>query len=73
MKLSKVLHLVSVIVGFVGVISFLGAVLGGVDNVVFGVTKIDALLCAGILMLVAIWLQIATMHHIMLEKDGEQI
>ena len=53
MKISKMLHVVSVMVGLIGVISFLGAVLGGADNSVFGVTKVDALLCAGILVLIA--------------------
>ncbi len=73
MKISKVLHVVSVIVGFIGVISFLGAVLGGGDNLVFGVTKVDALLCAGILVLIAIWAQQGAMHHMMLEKTGEMV
>lgn len=65
------MHVVSVIVGLIGVITFLGAVLGGADNLVFGVTKMDALLCSAILILIAIWLQIATIHHMMLEKRGE--
>ncbi len=73
MKLSKLMHVVSVIVGFAGVASFMVAILGGVDNPVFGVTKVDALLCAGILILIAIWIQIATIHHMMLEKRGEII
>ena len=73
MKFSKLMHVTSVIVGFVGVIVFVGAVLGGGDNVVFGITKVDALLCAGILILIAIWVQIATIHHMMLEKRGEII
>ncbi|MEK7564267.1 MAG: hypothetical protein AAB510_01715 [Patescibacteria group bacterium] len=67
------MHIVSVIVGLIGVISFLGAVLNGVDNSVFGVTKMDALACAGILILIATWLQIATIHHMMLEKNGERV
>lgn len=71
MKLSKLMHIVSVVVGFVGVIVFAGAILGGSDNLVFGITKVDALLCAGILILIAIWAQIATIHHMMLEKRGE--
>jgi hypothetical protein len=71
MKLSKLLHVTSVIVGVIGVITFIGAMLGGGDNIVFGVTKIDALLCAGILILIAIWIQIATIHHMALEKRGE--
>ncbi len=73
MKLSKFMHVTSVMVGFIGVIAFLGAVIGGGDNLVFGITKVDALLCAGILMLIAIWLQVATIHHMMLEKRGEII
>lgn len=73
MKISKVIHIVSVIVGVIGVISFLGAVLNGADDSVFGVTKMDALACAGILILIATWLQIATIHHMMLEKNGERI
>ncbi len=71
MKFSKLMHVGSVIVGFAGVISFLGALIGGGDNLVFGITKVDALLCAGILILIAIWLQIATIHHMMLEKRGK--
>lgn len=71
MKLSKLMHVMSVIVGLIGVVTFLSAVLGGSDNLVFGVTKVDALLCSAILILIATWLQIATIHHIMLEKRGE--
>jgi len=71
MKLSKLMHITSVIVGFIGVVAFLGAVIGGQDNVVFGISKLDALACAAILVLIATWLQIATIHHMMLEKRGE--
>ena len=73
MKLSKLMHVVSVIVGFVGIIVFAGAIIGGADNLVFGITKVDALLCAAILILIAIWVQIATIHHMMLEKKGEVV
>ena len=73
MKLSKLIHILSVVSGIVGVIVFAGAILGGADNIVFGITKTDALLCSGILILIAIWLQVATIHHIMLEKKGEII
>ncbi|MEK7631087.1 MAG: hypothetical protein AAB417_03615 [Patescibacteria group bacterium] len=73
MKLSKLMHVVSVVVGFAGVIAFAGALLGGGDDQVFGITKIDALLCAGILVLIAVWVQLATIHHMMLEKRGEII
>jgi hypothetical protein len=71
MKPSKLMHVTSVVVGFVGVITFAGAILGGADNLVFGVTKADALLCSAVLILIAIWVQIATIHHMMLEKRGE--
>lgn len=71
MRPSQFLHVVSIIVGFAGVIAFASAILGGADNLVFGITKVDALLCTGILVLIAIWLQIATIHHMMLEKRGE--
>lgn len=73
MKPSKLMHVVSVASGLVGVIAFAGAVLGGSDNLVFGITKLDALACAAILILIAIWVQIATIHHMMLEKKGEII
>lgn len=67
------MHVVSVAVGLVGVLTFAAAVFGGSDNLVFGVTKIDALLCSGLLILIAIWLQLGTIHHMMLEKQGEVI
>jgi hypothetical protein len=71
MKLSKLMHVISVIAGVAGVILFAAAILGGSDNSVFGITKTDTLLCAGILVLIATWLQVATIHHMMLEKRGE--
>ena len=71
MKLSKILHIISVVLGLIGVVLFIGAVLGGSDNLVYGITKADALLCSAILILIAIWVQIATIHHIILEKKGE--
>ncbi len=71
MKLSKLMHVVSVIAGLVGVVVFAAAILSGSDNLVFGITKNDALLCSAILILIAIWLQIATIHHMMLERKGE--
>jgi hypothetical protein len=73
MKTSKLMHVFSIIVGFIGVIVFVGAILGGSDNLVFGITKVDALLCSTILILIAIWVQIATIHHMMLEKKGELV
>lgn len=71
MKLSKLMHVTSVIVGFAGVITFAAAILGGGNGFVLGITKVDALLCSAILILIATWLQLATIHHMMLEKRGE--
>ncbi len=71
MKLSKLLHIGSVVAGLVGVIVFAGALINGADDIVFGITKIDALLCAGILMLMAVWFVLGAIHHMMLEKKGE--
>lgn len=73
MRLSKLMHVSSVVVGLAGVVTFAAAILGGADSLVFGVIKLDALLCAGILILIAIWLQVATIHHMMLEQRGEII
>jgi len=71
MKLSKVMHVGSVMAGLIGVIVFVATLVGGGDNLVFGITKMDALACSAILILIATWLQIATIHHMMLEKKGE--
>lgn len=73
MKLSKLMHVVSIVAGFAGVMTFVSAILGGSDNLVFGITKTDALLCSAILILIAIWTGIATIHHMILEKKGETI
>lgn len=72
MKLSKVLHVGSVIAGFIGGISFLVVVFGN-PELAFGVTRMDALVCAAVLMLIAIWFAIGTIHHMLLEKTGEII
>ncbi len=71
MKISKLLHVGSVVAGLIGVITFAAALIGGGDNLVFGVTKIDALLCSAILILMAIWFVLGAIHHTMLEKRGE--
>lgn len=70
MKFSKVMHVTSVVVGFIGVLTFLIAVFGSAEAA-FGITKADALACSAILILIATWIQIGTIHHMMLEKKGE--
>ena len=74
MKLSKVLHIISVIAGIVGVAMSAFAVLVWPANIVwFGLTRDIMLLCAITSLLAAIWLQVATIHHMMLEKRREII
>lgn len=70
MKVSPLLHAVSVVTGFAGVIAFIGTLIGGGDNLVFGITKMDAMACSAMLILIATWLQIATIHHLLLERKG---
>ncbi len=66
------MHVASVITGFIGVIVFLISVFGNAEST-FGITKMDALACSAILILIATWTQVATIHHMMLEKTGEMI
>ncbi len=73
MKLSKPMHVISVIVGLVGIGTLIAATIAGQSNLVFGFTREHLLFCSIIVFLVAIWLQIATIHHVMLEKRGEVI
>lgn len=70
MKLKKLFHIASILVGIAGSISFVVAVLWGADNSVFGVTKIDALLCSGLLLLIAIWIQVVDIHYLMRENKA---
>lgn len=49
------------------------SVRGSADALVLGVSQIHALLCVVILFLIAIWLQAATIHHVMLERIGQKI
>jgi hypothetical protein len=72
MKLSKLMHVLSVFVGFTGVVTFSVSIIGN-PELIFGITKMDALACTAILLLIAIWVQLATIHHMMLERKGEVI
>ncbi|MFA6177861.1 MAG: hypothetical protein WC694_03155 [Candidatus Paceibacterota bacterium] len=73
MKISKIMHVASVIVGLVGIVVFIKTLGVPSDGMVFGITKFDALFCIAILFLIAIWSQVGTIHHMMLEKTGEII
>jgi hypothetical protein len=72
MKLSKLFHVLSVLLGLTGVVMWFVAILAWPAGVVrFGVTREIMLLCAILSLLTAIWLVISAMHHITLEKAGE--
>ena len=74
MKLSKLFHVISVGLGLIGLAMSAIAVLFWPGGVVwFGLTREVMLMCSITFLLAAIWIQIATIHHIMLEKKGEII
>ncbi len=72
MKLSPLLHVISIAMGLIGVAMSAVAVLAWPAGVVwFGMTREIMLMCAIASLLTAIWIQIATIHHMMLEKKGK--
>ncbi len=72
MKLSKTLHVFSVIAGLAGVLMWLLVFFVWPTGAVwFGVTRELMIACTVFSFLTAIWLQVATIHHMMLEKRGE--
>ena len=74
MKLSKLFHVISVVLGIIGMaMSAISVLIWPAGVVWFGMTRDVMLMCAVTSLLAAIWLQIATIHHIMLEKKGEVI
>lgn len=73
MKLSKVFHVLSVIFGLAGIVALVGAYGAGPSGTVMGFTQNHLFIDAGIRILVAIWLQLATFHHMKLEEKRELI
>lgn len=73
MKLSRPLHVASVLTGAAGIVSALVGVWIGADGLAWGLTREHWLACSGLLMLIAIWTTLSTMHHKMLERNGEWI
>lgn len=78
MKISKVLHVASVISGVLGVLRLFGASGGGMMSGFSGMMGYgqgyESMLMGSIgFFLIAIWLQIAAIHHMMLEKKGELV
>lgn len=76
MKLSKVLHILSVTAGFVGGLMWFLLIFGWFIGAAWFAVTTDLMLMIGCTLfsfLAAIWLQIATIHHMMLEKRGEMV
>lgn len=73
MKLSKIFHVLSVVAGLAGLATLVGAWLANQNGTMMGFSEIHLFNDTVALLLVAIWLQLATMHHMMLEKKGETI
>ena len=72
MKLSKLFHVLSVLLGLTGIVMWSVAIHAWPAGTIrFGVTREVMLLCAIVSLLTAIWLVIGAMHHITLEKSGE--
>lgn len=68
MKILKVLHVVSVVAGFLGVLALVGAWCASKQGLVLGMDEIHLFRDATVLVLIAIWLQLGTIHHMMLEN-----
>jgi drug/metabolite transporter (DMT)-like permease len=67
MKLSKLFHVLGVLLGLTGVVLWAVAILA---SPAFGQTREVMLLCAVLSFLAAIWLLLGAMHHNALEKTG---
>jgi hypothetical protein len=66
------MHVATVIIGFAGIVTALVGVTAG-TGLVWGLTREHILLCSGLLMLIAIWLAVSTVHHVLLENRGDVI
>ena len=73
MKLSKIFHVLGAIAGWVGVVALLSAWVAGENGTAFGFRQAHLFTDATILVLIAVWMQLATTHHMKLEDKGEVI
>lgn len=70
MKLSQLFHVLSVFVWFAGIVALLAAWYVGTDWTLFGMDEAHLFKDAAVLVLIAIWIKLATIHHLMLEEKG---
>jgi hypothetical protein len=76
MKLSKLLHVISITLGLIGAFMWFLLIFGWFIGATWFAATNDLTLMIGCTIfsfLAAIWLQIATIHHMMLERRGEFI
>lgn len=72
MKLSKLFHVLGALAWTIGVLALFAAwYVSGNGGTVLGMDEAHLFNDAIVLILVAIWLQLATLHHMVLEKRGE--
>ena len=76
MKISKILHILSVVSGVLGGLALFGGWGGGMMSGIYGMmgygqSYTSMPMGSIVFILIAIWLQVATIHHMMLEKKGE--
>ncbi len=67
------MYVITVLIGFLGIGVLVSAGIAGQNSLVFGFSREHLLFCSIIVFLIAIYLQIATIHHIMLEKEDKII
>lgn len=73
MKLSKLFHVLGAMVGLIGVGALFSAWIAGENSTMFGFTQAHLFNDATVLVLIAIWMNFATIHHMKLEEKGEVI
>jgi hypothetical protein len=72
MKLSKLFHVLTIVIGFLGIFALIGAwIVSWRWGTIFGMDETHLFKDATVLILIAIRIQIAAIHHMMLEKNGE--
>lgn len=69
MKLSKLAHLLSIVISFVGVFALVGAWAAGEKGTFFGFSQAHLFNDAAVLELIAIAMALCTLVRMQLEKD----
>ncbi len=73
MKISKILHLLSILFGISGLLALVGYYAVGQDGAIFGMNQAHLFRDAGILVAFALWFLLGAIHHLLLEKKGEMV